>query len=92
MSAKDSRYDDGVYFVALAPLRAPEHMVPTIAEAIDLRFQADNRMPKAQLLDYLRHKQMLLVLDNFEHLQAGTELILELLQECPGLRLLVTAR
>jgi predicted ATPase len=44
------------------------------------------------LLDYLRPKQLLLVLDNFEHLQAGAELIFELLQECPGLRMLVTSR
>jgi predicted ATPase len=65
---------------------------PAIAEAINLRFHADNRLPKQQLLDYLRHKQLLLVLDNFEHLQAGAELIFELLQECPGLRMLVTAR
>ena len=89
---QNPKYEDGVYFVALAPLRAPEHIVPAIAEAIDLRFQADKRLPKQQLLDYLRHKQLLLVLDNFEHLQAGAELILELLQECPGLRMLVTSR
>jgi predicted ATPase/DNA-binding XRE family transcriptional regulator len=86
------KYEDGVYFVALAPLRALEHIVPAIAEAINLRFRADNRPPKQQLLDYLRYKQLLLVLDNFEHLQAGAELILELLQVCPGLRILVTAR
>jgi predicted ATPase/DNA-binding XRE family transcriptional regulator len=86
------KYEDGVYFVALAPIRAPEHIVSAIAEAIDLRFQSDNRLPKQQLLDYLRHKQLLLVLDNFEHLQAGAELVLELLQECAGLRMLVTSR
>jgi transcriptional regulator with XRE-family HTH domain len=89
---KHQIYEDGVYFVALAPLRATEHIVPAIAEAIHLRFQADNRPPKQQLLDYLRHKQLLLVLDNFEHLQASAELVLELLQECPGLRMLVTSR
>ncbi len=91
-SIKHPAYADGVYFVALAPLRAAEHIVPAIAEAINLRFQAGNRLPKQQLLDYLRHKQLLLVLDNFEHLQAGAELMLELLQECPGLRMLVTSR
>ena len=89
---KIQKYEDGVYFVALAPLRALEHIVPAIAEAINLRFQADNRPPKQQLLDYIRHKQLLIVLDNFEHLQAGAELILELLQECPSLRMLVTSR
>jgi len=86
------KFPDGVYFVALAPLRAAEHIVPAIAEAITLRFQAGNRPPKEQLLDYLRHKELLLVLDNFEHLQAGSELILALLHACPGLHLLVTAR
>ena len=86
------KFPDGVYFVALAPLRATEHIVPAIVEAINLRFQAGNRLPKDQLLDSLRHKELLLVLDNFEHLQAGAELILELLQECPALRLLVTSR
>ncbi|MCE7986679.1 MAG: XRE family transcriptional regulator [Caldilinea sp. CFX5] len=90
--AVNPKFPDGVYFVALAPLRVPEHIVPAIAEAINLRFQADNRLPKKQLLDFLRCKQLLLVLDNFEHLAAGTELILELLQECPDLRLLVTSR
>jgi predicted ATPase len=91
-SIKHQTYADGVYFVALAPLRAPEHIVPAIAEAINLRFQADSRLPKQQLLDYLRHKQLLLVLDNFEHLHAAAELMLELLQACPGLRMLVTSR
>ncbi|HEU5102111.1 MAG TPA: single-stranded DNA-binding protein, partial [Roseiflexaceae bacterium] len=91
-SIKHQIYADGVYFVALAPLRASEHIVSGIAEAIDLRFRADKRLPKQQLLDYLRHKQLLLVLDNFEHLQSGAELMLELLQECPGLRMLVTSR
>jgi predicted ATPase/DNA-binding XRE family transcriptional regulator len=85
-------YVDGVYFVALAPLQAAEHIVSAIADAINLRFQADSRPPKEQLLDYLRHKRLLLVLDNFEHLQAGAELVLKLLQVCPGLRILVTSR
>ena len=89
---QNQNYEDGVYFVALAPLRTYEHIVPAIAEALTLRFQSDNRSAKQQLLDYLRHQQVLLVLDNFEHLQAGAELILELLEGCPSLRLLVTSR
>ncbi len=91
-SIQHRTYEDGVYVVALAPLLVPEHIAPAIAEAMNFRFQADKRLPKQQLLDYLRHKQLLLVLDNFEHLQAGAELILELLQECPRLRMLVTSR
>jgi predicted ATPase len=57
--------------------------VPAIAEALKFRFQADSRLPKQQLL---------LLLDNFEHLADGIDLLPELLQNCPGLRLLVTSR
>jgi predicted ATPase/transcriptional regulator with XRE-family HTH domain len=92
VQAQVSQIPHGVHFVSLAPLHAAEHIVPAIAEALDFRFQADNRPPKQQLLDYLRHKQLLLVLDNFEHLRDGVGLIQELLQHCPTLRLLVTTR
>lgn len=87
-----SQTSHGVHFVPLAPLRSSEHIVPAIAEALDFQFQADSRPPKQQLLDFLRHKEILLVLDNFEHLRDGVELIQELLQSCPTLRLLVTSR
>lgn len=83
---------DGVYFISLAPLRSSEHIVPAIAEALTFQFQADNRPPQQQLLDYLRDKQILLLLDNFEHLLDGVEIIQALLQGCPTLRLLATSR
>jgi predicted ATPase/DNA-binding XRE family transcriptional regulator len=82
----------GVHFVYLAPLRSAEHIIPAIAEALDFHFQAEGRPPKEQLLDSLRHKQVLLLLDNFEHLRDGVDLIQELLLGCPTLRLLVTSR
>jgi predicted ATPase/transcriptional regulator with XRE-family HTH domain len=87
-----SQSADGVYFVSLAPLRSSAHIVPAIAEALSFPLQVEKRSPKEQLLDYLRHKKMMLVLDNFEHLLDGVELIQELLQGCPTLRLLVTSR
>lgn len=82
----------GVYFVSLAPIRMLEHIVPSIADALGIHGQADNLPPKEQLINYLRHKQLLLVLDNFEHLIEGVKLIQELLEGCPTLRLLVTSR
>jgi predicted ATPase/DNA-binding SARP family transcriptional activator len=85
-------FADGVYFVALAPLKAAAHIVPTIAEAIHFQFQADGRLPQQQLLDYLAEKQLLLVLDNVEHLLDSVELIDALLQAAPQVRILATSR
>ncbi len=84
-------FPDGVYFVPLAPLDSPETIVPTIAESLKFSFySADD--PKMQLLDYLREKHMLLVMDNFEHLIAGAGLVSEMLQAAPGLKVLATSR
>jgi predicted ATPase/DNA-binding SARP family transcriptional activator len=81
-----------LFFVRLAHLNDPTHMIQAIALAINLQFHADGRTPKEQLVDYLRQKHFFLVLDNFEHLLDGADLIQELLQSCPSLRLLVTSR
>ena len=48
--------------------------------------------PQEQLRNYLQPKQMLLILDNYEHLLAGVDLLIDLLLACPELRLLVTSR
>jgi predicted ATPase/transcriptional regulator with XRE-family HTH domain len=84
-------FPDGVYFVPLAPLNAPEFIVPTIAEAIGFAFYGP-MAPKTQLLNYLRQKEMLLVLDNLEHLLAGVGWLADVLQHAPGVKLLVTSR
>jgi len=82
---------DGVWFVALAPLPSPDFIVPTIAEAVRFSFyNADD--PKTQLLDFLREKQMLLVMDNFEHLIEGARLVTDMLQAAPSLKVLATSR
>ena len=81
----------GVYFVPLAPLSSAEFLVPTIAHALDFAFSG-RQDPKVQLLDYLREKEMLLVLDNFEHLLDGVPLILEILRHAPEVKVVVTSR
>ncbi len=88
---QSAAFSDGVYFVALAPLTAPEQMPPAIAEAVRFSFY-DGGSPREQLIDFLREKQMLLVLDNFEHLLEGTALVAEILQNAPAVRVLATSR
>lgn len=60
----------GTYFVPLAAVSSTSSVVFAIAEAIGVSFYG-NVSPKQQLLDYLRKKEMLLVLDNLEHLLAS---------------------
>lgn len=86
------KFRDGVFFVALAPISDPGIMVSAIAAGVGYTLQGDDRPPRRQLLDYLRGKDMLLVLDNAEHLLAGVELFTEILEGCANLRLLVTTR
>lgn len=83
---------DGVFFVSLAPLRRNQDMITAIAEALDFTFQPDARTPRRQLLDYLQRKQVLLILDNLEHLLDGIDLVRELLETCADLRVLATSR
>ncbi len=81
----------GVYFVSLAPLNAPEAIVSTVAEAIRFSFYSGGE-PRQQLLDFLRAKQMLLLLDNFEHLLSGVSLVVEILEAAPRMKVLATSR
>src|SRR5438045_2811295 len=60
-------FEHGACFVNLAPLSSPASMAPAIAEALSLALFAGGE-PQAQLLSYLCDKQLLLLLDNFEHL------------------------
>lgn len=82
---------DGVYFVALQSVALPTDIPAAIAHAIGCRFYS-NMDPRDQLTDYLRPKEMLLVLDNFEHLLEGASLVSHLLTHAEGLQLIATSR
>ena len=86
-------FPDGVYFVPLASIgaRQCDLIVPTIMSALDLRFSPQVE-PRLQLLDVLRNKRMLLLLDNFEHLLDGAELVVEILRAAPQVKILATSR
>lgn len=92
-----ANFPDGIYFVSLTPLSDPETIIPAIAEATGYPFQADKRPPQQQLFDYLRHKSILLLLDNVEHLlradqSDGATFVADLLQKTSHLKLLATSR
>ncbi len=90
-NALDAEFEHGVAFVALAPLTHAEFVESTIAEQLDVREAADMPLSTA-LRAFLRDKQLLLVLDNFEHLPDAAPLVPDLLRAAPKLKVLVTSR
>ncbi len=84
-------FRDGVYFAPLAPISDPDLVMPTIAQTIGVKENAGEPLLQS-LQSYLKEKQTLLLLDNFEQLVSAAPLLAELLEACPGLKLLVTSR
>lgn len=85
------RFRDGVYFVPLATMSSVDSIITTIADTIHLQFFG-RKDPTAQLHDFLRQKELLLILDNFEHLLDGVTLVSEMLTVAPHIKILVTSR
>lgn len=85
------RFSHGVFFVPLAAAANRTDMVNGIAEALDFHFYAGGK-PEQQLLDYLREKELLLLLDSLEHLQASAGLLTDLLQTATAVTLVITSR
>jgi len=88
------RYPHGVHFVPLVSVVSPEFLAPAVAESIQFAVDgAHSGFPaQEQLLDYLGERSMLLVLDNFEHLVDGADLLGEIIERAPKVELLTTSR
>lgn len=84
-------FPQGVFFVPLAGVTAPEFFLPAISESIGLTFSAADH-PRNLLFSYLKDKYILLVLDNLEHLLDGVEILSELLLYASHLKILATSR
>lgn len=84
-------YADGVCFVALAATPEPELVPNSIAKALGV-VEQPNRPLVESLGRFLRDKQMLLVLDSYEHVMEAASLVTELLAAAPGLGIVATSR
>jgi predicted ATPase/DNA-binding CsgD family transcriptional regulator len=89
--AASADHRDGAAFVPLASLTDPQLVVPTIAQAIGIQGPAD-QPALGWLRDSLHEREMLLVLDNFEHVVAAAPDVSALLDACPNLQVIVTSR
>jgi predicted ATPase/DNA-binding CsgD family transcriptional regulator len=86
-------FPDGVWLVELVALTEDRLLAPSLAEALGIQDQHGQRSAMDMLADYLRDKQLLLVLDNCEHLlDSCAVLASELLGKARGLRILATSR
>ena len=83
---------EGMWLIDLAPLTTPALIAQTIATLIGVRESAGRSVREA-LVEYLRHREVLLILDTCEHLiDACAELVGVLLREAPRLRIVATSR
>jgi len=88
------QFHNGVWYVELETVESPKYLVPALARALQFLIDAHSSDldPKRQLLDYLSKQEMLLVLDNFEHLVDGANLLTDILTASPKTKLVITSR
>jgi predicted ATPase/class 3 adenylate cyclase len=86
------RHDDGVWLVELAPVASPDLIVREVARALGVPDEP-GRPVLDTLVDFLRSKSLVLLLDNCEHvIGAAAELVVRLLASCPSLAVLASSR
>jgi predicted ATPase/DNA-binding CsgD family transcriptional regulator len=86
-----AHFADGVYFIPLQAVDGPAFVLSALTDGLHLS-QSGPADALDQLLHYLHDKEVLLVLDSFEHLLDCAELLIHLLQGAPRLKLLITSR
>lgn len=84
-------YRHGACFVPLAAVNQPDLLASTLMTTLKLQ-EGSSKPPTARVMEYLRHKEMLIILDNFEQIIAAAPLVAELLAECGDLHLIITSR
>lgn len=89
--AIESRFPDGACWVELAGVARAEDIGPTVVRALAIT-PLPGEGARDALRRYLAGKELLLVIDNFEHVLDGAVLVSELLVACPRLKVLVTSR
>ena len=90
-AAVGSRFRDGVVFVDLTPVRDPDLVLPEVARALGLRDAPGRPLPD-RILTAVAERDLLIVVDNMEHVLDAGPALAALLAECPLLRLLATSR
>lgn len=86
-----SDFRDGIFFIELAPVFNPDFVATSIARMLDVKESAGHSLVQS-LQNFLRERQILLILDNFEQVITAAPLLDELIRTAPLLKILVTSR
>jgi predicted ATPase len=87
-----SAYPNGVQIIELAPLQDPKQIISALAQVFGLQ-ELPFMTIESLVMDYLREKKTLLILDNCEHLiEACARLASDLLHQCPQIKILASSR
>jgi predicted ATPase/class 3 adenylate cyclase len=85
------QFEDGTFFIALAPINNPDLVAPAIAQPLAIKEMAGQSLMD-RLKEDLRDKHMLLVLDNFEQVIEAATVVADLLSAAPRLKIMATSR
>lgn len=85
------RFTDGIFFISLDALSSADQIPISIAEVLGIALQGQDD-PLSQITSFIGDKQMLLILDNYEHLMDGALIPSQLLEASPNLNIIVTSR
>jgi predicted ATPase/DNA-binding SARP family transcriptional activator len=83
-------FPNGVWFTPLVTVPSPEFIASAIVDTLGLALEGEMDI-RTQLFNHLRNREALLILDNFEHLVGGSELVVEILKRAPGVKVMVTS-
>lgn len=84
-------FPQGVYFLALDRFNSAGLIVPAVADVLPISLSSIED-PHTRIIEYLRDKKVLLLMDNFEHVLEGAAFVQELLKAAPRTKILVTSR
>jgi predicted ATPase/Tfp pilus assembly protein PilF len=84
-------FSHGVTFVSLAAVSSSDLLISAIVDSLDFSFR-EQEDPEHQLLDYLREKELLLVLDSIEHILEGANLVSRIIRHASGVIVVATSR
>ena len=87
----EDRFGDGAVHIPLAPVTDPQLVPAALARALDV-IESAERTVIDNLIEYLKDKELLLLLDNFEHVVSAGPVLTQLLSRSPRIKILVTSR
>lgn len=85
-------FRDGVYFVGLQSIASAEHIASVIGASLNFEFYDDEEYLQEQIVNYVAEKEILFIVDNFEHVLEGAEFLAQILICAPKTKIIVTSR